>query len=77
MLRWRTIQQAYQYCKTADPETALTQYRIRQMVLTGVLHSQRVGTKYLISLEDLEAVMNAPFSAVSPDPGAVRKVAER
>lgn len=53
-MRMRTIDQCAEYTKERDPETALTKTAIRRLVVTGVLPSVRVGTKYLVALEALE-----------------------
>lgn len=56
-MRMRTISQAIAEVKSADPETAFTEYALRQMVVKGVLPTVRVGTKYLISMEALDAYL--------------------
>ena len=37
VLRMRTLDQCAVYFKEQDPETTLTRYRIRQMVLNGTI----------------------------------------
>ena len=51
MCRYRTIKSAYAEIKAADPNTALTEYRIRQMVLLGEIPSQKAGNKYLVDID--------------------------
>ena len=53
--RMRTINEAIDYIKENDPETRLTRTALRRMITSGELHALRVGQKYLISLEVLEA----------------------
>ena len=58
MARMRTIEQVAAWTSTQDPETALTKTAIRRLVTTGRLPSVRVGQKYLIALETVEAFMS-------------------
>jgi excisionase family DNA binding protein len=53
----RTIEQAAAWLIETDPECALTKTALRRMVTTGQLPSVRVGAKYLVSLEALEAFL--------------------
>lgn len=66
MIQMRTIEQAYKWLAERDTETALTKTALRRLVTTGQLPSVRVGSKYLINLEALEAFLNGtniiPFS---------------
>lgn len=48
----------------------LTEYRVRQMCITGQLPCFKAGRKYLISEENL---MNVFFGDKSPANGVVRK----
>ncbi len=48
----------------------LTEYRVRQMCITGQLPCFKAGRKYLISEEKL---MNVVFGDKSPANGVVRK----
>ena len=50
-MRMRTIDQAAEYVKTTDPDTALTKTAIRRLVTTGALPSVKVGQKYLVALD--------------------------
>lgn len=56
-MRMRTILEAAEYVRSSDPETALTKTAIRRLVVTGILPSVRVGQKYLIALENLDAYL--------------------
>lgn len=57
MPRMRTIRQAAQQVKSADPSTALTETALRRLLTTGALPCVRVGVKYLIDLDALEAYL--------------------
>lgn len=54
-MRIRTIPQAYKEIKSADPDTAITEFRIRQLVIDGVIPSTKSGTKYLIDMDKLQS----------------------
>jgi len=56
-MKMRTIEQAAAYVRAQDPDTALTKTAIRRLVVTGKLPSVRVGQKYLVALENLEAYL--------------------
>lgn len=53
MSNYRTIKSAYEEVKALDPNTALTEYRIRQVVTSGEIPSRKAGAKYIFSLDDL------------------------
>ena len=61
-MRLRTIEQASEYVRAADPETALTKTAIRRFVTTGVIPSVRSGQKYLVALENLDAYLSGKSS---------------
>ena len=52
-MRIRTIQKAYEEIKQADPETSITQFRIRELVINGDVPSVKSGNKYLVDLDKL------------------------
>ena len=54
--RMRTIDKAAEYIKEQDPDTALTKTALRRLVVSGALPSVAVGSKYLIALENVEAL---------------------
>lgn len=58
-MKMRTIEQAAAYIQQSDPETAITKTALRRLVTTGQLPSVRVGVKYLVSLEALDAYLSA------------------
>lgn len=58
MPRMRTIQEAAKELRQSDPNTALTPYAIRQMVLKGEIPCVQAGKKRLINMDILEAYLN-------------------
>ena len=72
MPRMRTIDQAAEWLRESDPDTALTKTALRRLVTTGKPPSVRVGQKYLISLETLEDYLQGAV----PLPVAVQGIRE-
>lgn len=60
--RMRTISEAISEIRAADPNSAITPYRIRQLILCGILPSVRAGNKYLINLDYLLDYLKKPQS---------------
>ena len=58
--RMRTISEAVSEIRAADPNSAVTPYRVRQLILSGVLPSVRAGNKYLVNLDLLLEYLNEP-----------------
>ncbi len=58
--RMRTIKEAAQEIKELDEHTALTQWRIRELVLSGVLPAVRAGNKILLNLDTLFEYLSNP-----------------
>ena len=75
MLRMRTIEQAAAELKQDDPQTAITKYAIRQLVLSGEIPSIRRGNKYLLNLDLLLAYLNG--ETVTQRPAAALTKLER
>lgn len=78
MLRMRTIDKALEEIKKADPDTAITKYAIRQLVISHEIPSITRGNKYLINLDALLAYLGGQ-SETKPEPprNVIRMVAER
>lgn len=57
MVRTRTIKEAAAYFRETDPATSLTEAAIRTLIRTGAVPSVRVGKKYLVTVEALEAYL--------------------
>lgn len=60
--RMRTISEAVSEIRAQDPNTAITPYRVRQLILNGNLPSVRAGNKYLLNLDDLLDYLKKPQS---------------
>lgn len=58
MPQMRTLEQAYLWLKDRDADTAITKTGLRRLVTTGQLPAVRVGSKYLVNLEVLEAFLS-------------------
>nr|WP_325204289.1 helix-turn-helix domain-containing protein [uncultured Oscillibacter sp.] len=67
MVHTRTIREAAAYFQESDPHTCLTETAIRTLLRTGAVPSARVGRKYLVTIEALEAYLegSAPPKEVS------------
>jgi len=57
MRRMRTIQQAASEIRESDPSTAVREYAIRQLVISGVCPSFKVGRKYLLDFDVLLSIL--------------------
>ncbi|MCX4372837.1 MAG: helix-turn-helix domain-containing protein [Dysosmobacter sp.] len=57
-MRTRTIREAAAYFRETDPQTCLTETAIRRLICTGAVPSARVGRKYLVTVEALEAYLS-------------------
>lgn len=66
MIRTRTIREAAAYFREADPHTSLTETAIRTLLRTGTVPSARVGRKYLVTIEALEAYLSGPGEHENP-----------
>ena len=58
--RMRTLEQCAAYFKEQDPETTVTRYRIRQMVLNGTIPYVMCGNKYLVNLDRVIEYFTGP-----------------
>lgn len=58
--RMRTIKEAAAELKTLDKNTAVTEYHIRQLALSGVLPRVQAGKKLLINLDLLIEYLTNP-----------------
>ena len=66
MVRTRTIREAAVYFHEQDPETCLTETAIRTLLRSGTVPCARVGKKYLVSLEALEAYLMGDTEGAKP-----------
>ena len=77
MVHTRTIREAAAYFREKDPQTCLTETAIRTLLRTGVVPSARIGKKYLVTVEALEAYLKgeaAPVVQVQPSQNRQKKV---
>jgi len=70
MIRTRTIREAAAYFRESDPQTCLTETAIRSLIRSGAVPSARIGRKYLVAVEALEAYLtgSVPAPAKAPAP---------
>jgi len=55
MKRIRTINEAYDYIKALDPDTALSRSGLRRLIEIGEIKSRKSGTRYYVTLEDIDS----------------------
>lgn len=65
MNKIRTIKAAHEEIKSQDPNTSLTEFRIRQMVINGEVPSKKAGRKYLVDIDDIFEYINGNVKGVS------------
>ena len=58
--RMRTVHEAAQELKAIDPNTAVTEYHIRQLALSGVLPRVQAGRNLLINFDLLLEYLQNP-----------------
>ncbi len=58
--RMRTVAEAAKEMKRIDPNTAVTEYHIRQLALSGVLPRVQAGRKLLINFDLLLEYLQNP-----------------
>ncbi len=71
--RMRTIGETIRLLREQDPDTCLTETALRRMVITGEIPSVRVGKKYLICLDAIEAHLRGVTHTQAQD-YSVRKI---
>ena len=59
--RFRTAKQCIETVRTLDPDTAITEWYIRQLVDSGAVISYGSGNKRLINLDSLLEYLNRGF----------------
>ncbi len=62
MAKIRTINQAIEDLKNADPNTAISENYIRTLVKNGIIPVHKAGSKVLINMELLENFLAEPGS---------------
>ena len=54
LARMRTLDAAYEMLKAEDPETAISKYYLRYLMLSGQIPVHRVGCKRLLNYDALK-----------------------
>ena len=75
--RMRTVKEAAAEIKQLDAHTAMTEWRIRELALSGVLPRVQAGKKLLINLDTLFEYLENPTAAKfqpKPDIAAVKGI---
>ena len=76
--RMRTVKEAATEIKQIDPNTAMTEWHIRQLALQGILPRVQAGKKLLINLDTLFEYLENPtaekFQPKPDDTAAVRGI---
>ena len=73
----RTQRAVMDYIRTIDPQTSLTPWALRNLVLTGQVPSVMVGRKRLIDLDTLEQYLlraHEPEPSTDVTEGAIRPI---
>ncbi len=73
MVHMRTIKDAAAHFKSVDPQTALTEYAIRTLLRTGKVPCVRMGKKYLVTIEALEAYLEGVAVPAPARESGIRK----
>ena len=74
MLHTRTIREAAVWFKSQDPQTCLTETAFRTLLRSGRVPCVRVGKKYLVTIEALEAYLSGGETDPAPSQKTNRKV---
>lgn len=54
MARIRTIESAYREIKANDPNTSITKYYIREIIINGKIPFRKSGKRFLFDMDKLE-----------------------
>lgn len=74
MARYRSIKDTIEYCRENDPDTALTEWALRNMVNTGKISCLMVGNKHLIDIDTLDEQLAALRELQQETAGRKRRV---
>lgn len=74
-MRLRTQRELMSEIRARDPQTALTPYALRRMVLAGTIPSVRSGRRYLIDADRLDEYLFAGEKALRKITG-IRSIGE-
>lgn len=72
MQRMRTVDQAFQYIKEQDPDTALTKNAFRSFVKMGYIPVSQLGSKRLVKLDDVDKFLEEGIPMAQPQIGIRR-----
>lgn len=72
--RMRTLPEAFEELKKADPDTAYTLRALRAAVRNGEIPVINVGNKRLINLDRLFEILNTPSFCQKETQEGIRKV---
>ena len=67
MKRIRTIHEAAQEIRAADPGTAIREFAIRELVISGACPSFKRGRKYLIDFDLLLSILSGETVTKQPE----------
>jgi len=56
--KMRTLDMAYKDIKTADPNTSLSKYSLRQILMSGEVPTVRVGRLRLVNMDTLQVYLS-------------------
>lgn len=74
--RMRTIKEAAEEIKLTDPQSAVKEYFIRDLVVSGQIPHIRAGRKILINLDKLFEYLQEGREPLPMEVLGIRKVAE-
>jgi hypothetical protein len=58
MAKMRTLDMAWEEIKDADPNTSLTKYSLRQILISGEVPIVRVGRLRLVNMDTLHSYLS-------------------
>ena len=73
MVHSRTIREAAAHFREVDPHTSLTETAIRNLLRKGLVPCARVGRKYLVTIEALEAYLASDAENARENPKKTAK----
>ncbi len=68
MARMRTLKETLAYIKSKDPQTAVTMYFLRRLVLSGGIPVVKAGAKIMLNLDALEEHLSGSTQAATHQP---------
>ena len=74
--RMRTIKEAAEEIKLTDPQSAIKEYFIRDLVASGQIPHIRAGRKILINLDKLFEYLQEGKKPLPAEISDIRKIAE-